>query len=206
MRGHIRRRGSPGTWTITYELGVQPAQRCEACGRRFWIGRRVLEACPKCEGKLEETRERRQKCESGFPRRKDAEIALNDIMDKLNKGTYVAPSKLTLGEYLRDLWLPSLANGNLRATTLASYEVHVTHHLIPRLGSMRLQQLNRDLIGAHYAWLLKEGRVPKKPRDFEERQKAKAEAMAKAEAEAAAAGKPKRGGARRRKSPRKRSR
>ena len=60
----------------------------------------------------------------------------------------MAPRKLTLAEYLRDLWLPSLQNGNLRATTLASYEVHVTHHLCPRLGATRLQDLNRDVIGA----------------------------------------------------------
>lgn len=188
MRGHIRRRGSPGSWCITYELGVVPAQRCQKCGRRFWIERRPLDRCPKCDGALEQTRERRQKTESGFARRKEAETALNKILDKINRGTYVAPSKITLGEYLRDVWLPSLENGNLRATTLSSYEIHVTHHLSPRLGATPLQRLNRDLIGAHYAWLLREGRVPRKPRDFEARQKAKAEAKARAEAEAAAAG------------------
>ena len=188
MRGHIRRRGSPGSWSIVYELGVVPAQRCQACGRRYWLERRPLDACPKCGGKLEETRERRQKTESGYARRKDAETALNTILEKINCGTYVAPSKLTLGEYLRDVWLPSLQNGNLRGTTLSSYEIHVTHHLAPRLGSTSLQRLNRDLIGAHYAWLLREGRVPKKPRDFEAKQKAKAEAKARAEAEAEAAG------------------
>ncbi len=164
MRGHIRRRGSPGTWTITYELGMQPAQRCTLCNRRFWIDRRALEVCPKCGGDFDLTRERRQKCESGFARRKDAEAALNKVLDTMTRGTYVAPSKLTLGEYLRDLWLPSLQNGNLRATTLAGYEIHVTHHLVPQLGAVPLQRLNRDLIGAHYAWLLREGRVPKLPR------------------------------------------
>jgi len=134
MRGHIRKRGSPGSWCITYELGMQPAQRCKLCDRRYWIERRVLKTCSACDGELEETRERRQKTEGGFARRKDAETALNKILEKLSQGTYVAPSKLTLGEYLRNMWLPSLANGNLRATTLASYEIHVVHHLTPRLG------------------------------------------------------------------------
>jgi integrase len=187
MRGHIRKRGDPGTWSITYDLGVQPAQRCKLCNRRFWIERRPLEQCPKCGGELEETKERRQKTEGGFKRRKGddgAEAALNKVLESMSQGTYVARSKLTLGEYLRDMWLPSLQNGNLRPTTLASYEIHVTHHLTPHLGSMPLQRLNRDVIGAHYAWLLKEGRVPKKPRDFE--------ARAKLKAEAAANGKPKR--------------
>lgn len=185
MRGHIRKRGSPGSWTITYELGVQPAQRCTACDRRYWIERRPLDECPKCGGTLEETKERRQKTEGGHRRRKDAETALHKILENMSQGTYVAPNKLTLGEYLRDMWLPSLANGNLRPTTLASYEIHVTHHLTPRLGSVPLQRLNRDVIGAHYAWLLKEGRVQKKPRDFEARQKAKAEEKARAEAKGA---------------------
>jgi len=188
MRGHIRKRGSPGAWSIIYELGMQPAQRCLTCNRRYWIERRVLKECPKCGGTLEETKERRQKTESGFARRKDAETALHKILENMSQGTYVAPNKLTLGEYLRDMWLPSLANGNLRPTTLASYEIHVTHHLTPRLGATPLQRLNRDLIGVHYAWLLKEGRVAKKPRDFEERAKAKAEER-KADA---AAEKPKR--------------
>lgn len=192
MRGHVRRRGSPGTWHIIYEVGIQPAQRCRGCNRRFWIERRPLAECPKCGGQLEETRERRQMTQSGFPRRKDAEAALNKVLDSMSRGTYVAPSKVTLGEYLRDMWLPSLQNGNLRASTLASYEVHVTQHLVPRLGSTPLQRLNRDVIGAHYAWLLRHGRVPKKPRDFEERARVKAEEKAKAELEAAASGAPKR--------------
>ena len=88
MRGHIRKRGSQGSWAITYELGVQPAQRCQACDRRYWIERRPLEAC-KCGGVLEETKERRQKTEGGFPRRKDAETALHKILEGLSQGTYV---------------------------------------------------------------------------------------------------------------------
>jgi len=162
MRGNIRRRGSPGSWQITYELGVQPAQRCKLCDRRYWIDRRPLEVCT-CGGELEDTKERRQKAEGGFPRRKDAETALNKILEGLSQGTYVAPNKLTLGEYLRDRWLVDIRNGGrLRPTTLASYETHVVHHLTPRLGATPLQRLNRSLIGAHYKWLADEGRVPKK--------------------------------------------
>ena len=170
MNGNIRRRG--GTWTVTWELGPQPAQRCKACNGRYWITGRPLETCPKCDGELEETSERRQKTKGGFQRRKgknaatDAEAFLHKTIENLSQGTYVEPSKLTLGEYLRKMWLPSLEAGVIRRTTLVSYRVHVENHLTPRLGTTTLQNLNRQVIGAHYAWLAKEGRTPRrKPKE-----------------------------------------
>ncbi len=166
MRGHIRRRGSPGSWTITYEVGRQPAQRCVVCDRRHWIDRRPLNACPKCGGELAMTSERRQKTEGGFLRKKDAEAALHKVVENMSQGTYVSPSKLTLSDYLKDTWLPSLRNSKLRPTTLVGYEVHVVHHLTPNLGATPLQSLNRQRIAAHYAWLAENGRVPRrKPKE-----------------------------------------
>ena len=179
MRGHIRRRGSPGSWTITYEVGRQPAPRCPVCNRRHWVKRRPLDACPKCGGELLTTAERRQKTEGGFLRKKDAETALHKIIETMSQGTYVEASKMTLGEYLNDMWLPSLKNGKLRPTTAVSYEVHVVHHLTPNLGATPLQSLNRQQIAAHYAWLAKEGRVPRrKPKETKPgRRKAKKPAV-----------------------------
>lgn len=175
MRGHIRRRGSPGTWTITYEVGKQPAQRCVVCGHRFWLERRPLPRCQRCGGELTTTSERRQKTEGGFARKKDAEAALHKVIEGMNGGTYVAPSKMTLGQYLNDLWLPSLKSSKLRPTTFVSYETHVVHHLTPGLGATPLQKLNRQLIAAHYAWLAENGRVPqrKSPKPKEEKQDVK---------------------------------
>jgi hypothetical protein len=100
----------------------------------------------------------------------------------MSQGTYVEPSKLTLGQYLNDMWLPSLKNGKLRATTVVSYEVHVVHHLTPNLGATPLQNLNRQRIAAHYAWLAENGRVPRrKPKEEKPRRrkskKAKAEVV-----------------------------
>lgn len=194
MRGHIRKRGSPGTWQVVYDLGAQLAQRCLECDRRFWLERRPLEVCPKCGGKLTDRaltadgrpvidpetglpkllKERRQKCEGGFRTRRDAQDRLTKILHSLQDGGYVEPSKLTLGEYLKDIWLPDQqAAGEIRPTTLASYEVHIVHHLCPGLGTIPLQRLTRETIQRHYNWLAKEGRAPKKPRGFKPKEEPK---------------------------------
>ena len=39
MQGHIRRRDA-GSWEYTIDVGRAPAQRCQSCGRRFWVERR----------------------------------------------------------------------------------------------------------------------------------------------------------------------
>lgn len=141
-----------------------------------------LAACEKCGGELVTTAKRQQKTEGGFLRKKDAEAALHKVVERMSQGTYVEPSKLTLGQYLNDMWLPSLKNGKLRATTVVSYEVHVVHHLTPNLGATPLQNLNRQRIAAHYAWLAENGRVPRrKPKEEKPRRrkskKAKAEVV-----------------------------
>ena len=44
MRGHVRHRGeSPsGSWEYIVDVGLAAAQRCEVCGKRFWIERRPM--------------------------------------------------------------------------------------------------------------------------------------------------------------------
>src|SRR5664280_2091355 len=80
-------------------------------------------------------------------------------MHDLGRGTFVAHANVTLAEFLQDEWLPSLEIGSLRRTTLASHRSHVRNHLAPtKLGGVRLQQLRREQIAKHYAWLLAEGR------------------------------------------------
>ena len=184
MQGHIRKRDGSSTWTVTYEVGKQPAQRCAACDGRFWVDRRPLEACPKCGGELATTSERRQKTKSGFPRRKgknpatDAEAFLHSTIESMGRGTYVEPRNLTLGQYLEE-WVKGLRNSKLRPTTVVSYEVHVIHHLTPRLGATRLQNLNRRVIAAHYAWLAENGRVPRRKPKEEKKAEVKVDANGK---------------------------
>lgn len=157
MKNGVRRRGS--TWSTTINLGVMPAQRCTACKTRFWRDRKPKRSCPKCGGVLRDTHERRQQQLDGFATRGEALKVRTDALHDLGRGTYVVRDNITLAEYLLEEWLPSLEISALRPTTLASYRSHVIHHLAPtKLGGVRLQQLRREQIARHYAWLLVDGR------------------------------------------------
>ena len=68
------------------------------------------------------------------------------------------PSRLTLREFLEKVWLPAIESG-VRQTTLGGYRTLVESHLVPQLGAVQLQNLNAAQINAHYARLLRGGRV-----------------------------------------------
>lgn len=168
MRGSLRKRGDPGSWEYRLELGEQPAQRCQSCGARRWLERRPLNACPACGGELVNVHERRQRTQGGFRTRKDAQAALDGARVALREGDYVEPSSVTVAEDLA-LWTTTLEATNLRPSTLRSYRDHVEQHIAPRIGSIPLQKLSPDAIGALYAELLREGRhlQPRKPKKGE---------------------------------------
>ena len=160
MRGGVRRRGKNGAWSYVIDLGIQPAQRCQVCGKRFWVERRPKERCPSCGGQLHDTKERRQQQVGGFETRAVALKARAKALHELGQGRHIVRDNITLGEWLTDEWLPSLAIGKLRETTRASYTSHVMHHLAPtKLGTVPLQELTRERIAAHYAELLQSGRA-----------------------------------------------
>ena len=167
MRGHVRQPPGMKTWQAIYDLGEQSAQRCESCGRRFWIERRPLKECPRCGGKLQERRERRQACKSGFLTKKEAEIALNDILGSLQHGTYVQPVKVTLAEFLKEEWLPAIEY-TMRPTTLVGYRCMIAAHLSHGLGATPLQKLTPSAINRFYGKLLTEPRTSRrKPKEKE---------------------------------------
>ena len=158
LQGHIRRRGPSGSWEYILDVGRYGAQRCQDCGRRFWIERRPREVCPACGGELSETEERRRETKGGFTCRKDCQAALTRKLTTLAEHTYVLPSRLSLREFLLKVWLPAIESG-VRETTLSGYRMLVCQHLVPQLGAVQLQNLNAAQINAHYARLLSEGRV-----------------------------------------------
>jgi integrase len=160
MKGGIRKRGPAGRWSFTIDLGLQPAQRCDTCRKRFWVTRKVKTACPICGGPLRSTAERRQESSGHFETRTAAVQARAKAVVALGSGTHVRRDNITLGAWLTDEWLPSLSNGKLRATTLQSYRSHVEHHIAPtKLGAMPLQTVSREAIAKHYAQLRVDGRA-----------------------------------------------
>lgn len=170
MRGHVRRPAGMKTWQVIYELGDQQAQRCQNCGKRFWVERRRLRVCPACGGELKERLERRQGCKSGYRTKKEAETALNDILGTIQNGTYVQPAKITVREFLEEQWLPAITP-TVRATTLVGYKCLISAHLIPGLGSTLLQKLTPSAINTFYGKLLSEPRASRKKPKEEDKEK-----------------------------------
>lgn len=94
----------------------------------------------KVELGLDEDGKRRRHQKRGGSTRKEAESVLNDILHKVSDGTYVVPSKQTLGSFLRDEWLPAIKS-TIRPSTYSSYEMNIRKHIAPAIGSVKFQTL-----------------------------------------------------------------
>jgi integrase len=92
---------------------------------------------------------------SGFSTKAAAVAAMNQLQVAKVAGTYVEPSKLTVGQYL-SAWVAG-GCGGVRPWTFKGYEVVVRVHLIPRIGELRLQGLTRPDIKALYGELRQNG-------------------------------------------------
>jgi integrase len=156
----VRKRTADSSWEFVITIPHAPAQRCNACNKRYWLDGRALKACPACGGQLRGTRERRQQWTSGFETKLKAKKARIDALHELGQGTHVVRNTITLGDWLTGYWLPSLEGTSLRETTRQGYASHVDNHLAPTtLGALPIQQVTREQIGAFYGELLRGGRL-----------------------------------------------
>jgi integrase/predicted RNA-binding Zn-ribbon protein involved in translation (DUF1610 family) len=156
MMGSTRPRGS--TWEYLVDVGKSDAQRCTVCSRRVWVERKLKVSCPHCGGELHETVERRRVTKGGYRTQKECQAALAKILTSLEARTFVAPTKVTVKEFLLNEWLPTV-KGTLRPTTHASYTMLAKQHIVPRLGNLPLQKLSAGAINSLYAHLAEHGRV-----------------------------------------------
>jgi hypothetical protein len=123
MQGHIRRRGKT-SFEYIVDVGMAPAQRCRACGKRFWVERQPRESCPACGGWLLETEERRRETKAGFKTRKECQAAMAKVLVAVEGRSYIVPTTITVREYLQKEWLPAI-RATIRPTTYRSYVQHV---------------------------------------------------------------------------------
>ncbi|MCP4384512.1 MAG: site-specific integrase [Hyphomicrobiales bacterium] len=133
MQGHIARRES--------------RDRSGKKRTRWYV---VVDAGRRADGK------RRQKWHGSFKTRKEAEAARAKIVSDLNAGTYTEPTRITLGEYLTDTWLPSM-QARVKPTTWDSYRRNLELHVLPRLSARPLQRLTATELNALYGDLLAGG-------------------------------------------------
>lgn len=129
MQGSIvKRYPNSNAWTIIVELGRDPIS-----GRRRQLWRSIKGT------------------------KHDAERRLHELLQQVDSGGFIKPSKLTLGEYLVT-WLEDYARLNTRPRTYERYAEVITKHLVPNLGSIPLVSLQPHHVQSYYSKALVSGR------------------------------------------------
>lgn len=119
------------SWTIVIDLGRDPAT-----GKQKRIYRSA-----KCS-------------------KKQAEQEAIRLVAEIQQGTYVEPDKTTIAEYLRH-WVKTYCEPSLADSTSRGYLGTIEKHVVPEIGSIRLQELQPIHLQALYARLLEKGLSPR---------------------------------------------
>lgn len=140
MRGHIAKKCTRG---------------CKKAGRKCTAG------CTRWYPVVEETgadRQRVRRWHPGHDRRRDAETALRELLTRVDSGSYVSPTRQTVGDYLTTEWLPAIKS-SVRPGTFDGYERTVRGRIVPGLGHVQLRALGVPHLNAFYGDLLDHGRA-----------------------------------------------
>jgi hypothetical protein len=92
----------------------------------------------------------------GFATKRDADLEKRRLLHSMDEGTYIVPSKDTLGTYL-DRWLNIYAKPNVSGKTYERYSQIIEKDIKPKLGSIVLSKLTPVHIAEFYSWALQSG-------------------------------------------------
>jgi integrase len=82
----------------------------------------------------------------GYDTKREATKAAATIRTDAERGRYVSPARLTVGEYLLEEWLPSRENADVSTNTRDVDRTIVAAWILPHIGDVPLQKLTaRDL-------------------------------------------------------------
>ena len=91
-------------------------------------------------------------------KRSDVSQKLSQILMDIVTDEYIAPNKITLGQWL-DTWLRDFAKVTIRPSTYISYEGYIHNHIKPKLGRLALQDLTTEKLQVFYNERTEKGRV-----------------------------------------------
>jgi integrase len=127
MRGTIEKLPS-GSWRVTVSLGKDPTTG------KYVRSRQTVDGT-----------------------KKDAERKRTEMLRALDTGTYVEPTKLTLGAFL-ERWLRDYVGANIQKPKSREFYSSITRvHLIPALGSVALARLTPARVQEYYRDKLESG-------------------------------------------------
>lgn len=101
---------------------------------------------------------RKQRTKGGFESKTQALAAMHDVQESIVVGRYLAPTHMTLGQYLVELWLPAVKS-SIRPSTWTSYEAYLRLYVVPRIGDLPLQSITRNQLRILYSELEVNGRL-----------------------------------------------
>ena len=79
---------------------------------------------------------------------KEVRQKLAQAVTEVNNGTYQAPSKMTVGQWL-DIWAAEYLN-HVRPRTVEAYQCQIRNHIRPALGAVKLDALTTPAIQSFY--------------------------------------------------------
>lgn len=100
---------------------------------------------------------RRQYRRRGFATKREAQAALTELLASLQRGTFVRPERLSVGDYLQG-WMASLESSGRSRSTVSSYRHCLRLHVVPYIGEVQLQALAPVDLDRLYRHLLEGGR------------------------------------------------
>lgn len=88
------------------------------------------------------------------------------VVTDMENGTYIAPSKQTVGQWL-DTWADTYLGG-VKPHTVVAYKTQIRNHIKPNIGAVKLEALDTPTIQQMYNKLARTGQqVPKRNKDGE---------------------------------------
>jgi hypothetical protein len=96
---------------------------------------------------------------SGFGTRREAEAFLREQLSRLDTGTYSAPAKITVSEFLDEQWLSAIAL-TVRPLSVTATGASCGCTSKPQIGAARLQALSAGHLNGMYAVLQQAGLSP----------------------------------------------
>lgn len=99
---------------------------------------------------------RRRQSKRSFATKKEAQLALAELMTAHEQQAFVARTDITLEDY-SVAWLEGLSTQGRKPSTIQGYRTNLRNYILPNLGTSRLQDLRATDLDRLYAKLLKSG-------------------------------------------------
>jgi integrase len=93
--------------------------------------------------------------------REETSKKLNEILNSVSNGTFVEPSKMKTGEWIES-WLNNYAKMAIKESTFENYSVLTKVHILPRIGSITLNNLKTKDLQQFYNNIFESGKAPRK--------------------------------------------